>query len=423
LRISYTNVFAHPTPRELASLLSSDNEGREIPDDDKYDYSEIHSLLAEGNLNAFRQSGTRKIANVLLTGATGFLGIHMLHGLLKSTHGNVCCLARRSKNIDADKRLRNLLFYYFEDVSDWEGRLRIIDGDMTDKTCLDGIKNIDTVINCAANVTHFAKDSSTFDVNIGGVKNLIEFCRKSDTRLIHISTASIAGLSVGGFPSKDVVMDETMLFFGQNLENQYIHSKFMAERAVLEAALDGLDAKIMRVGNLMARSKDGEFQINAKANSFLGRLRAYHAIGCFPYSSYHMTTELAPIDSTTAAVLRLAETSGSCRVFHPYNNHRLFMGDIILTMKDLGISIEMVEDDVFESALSAAMKDLSRAESLTSLIAYQNMAQGKAAFPVAAKNDYTTQVLLRLGWRWPETDSEYLRKFLTGLMGLGFFAG
>jgi hypothetical protein len=99
------------------------------------------------------------------------------------------------------------------------------------------------------------------------------------------------------------------------------------------------------------------------------------------------------------------------------------MGDIILTMKDLGISIEMVEDDVFERALSAAMKDYARAESLTSLIAYQNMAQGKAAFPVAAKNDYTTQALLRLGWRWPETDSEYLRKFLGGLTGLGFFGG
>ena len=97
------------------------------------------------------------------------------------------------------------------------------------------------------------------------------------------------------------------------------------------------------------------------------------------------------------------------------------MGDIILVMKDLGISIEMVEDDVFESALSSAMKDPTRAESLTSFIAYQDMGQGKAVFPVAIKNDYTTQALLRLGWHWSETGNEYLRKFLTGLVGLGFF--
>jgi thioester reductase-like protein len=292
---------------------------------------------------------------------------------------------------------------------------------MTDEKSLWNASNIDTVINCAANVTHFAKDSSTFDVNIGGVKNLIAFCQKHNARLIHISTVSIAGFSVAGFPSKDTVMDETMLFFGQNLENQYVHSKFMAERAILEAVACGLDAKIMRVGNLMARNKDGEFQINAKASSFLGRLRAYHAIGCFPFSSYHTKTEFAPIASTMSAVLQLARTSGSCRVFHPYNNHQLFMGDIILTMKDLGICIEMVEDDVFQSALSSAMKDSTRVESLTSLIAYQNMARGKAASPVATKNDYTTQALLRLGWRWPETNSEYLHKFLDGLVGLGMF--
>ncbi len=423
-RISYANVFAHPTPRALASLLSSGAEIIEPPkQEEKYDYGAIHALLAENNLDSFRGGVMRGLGDVLLTGATGFLGIHMLYGLLKRTTGNIYSLARRSKSVDAQARLRSLLFYYFEDAGNWGDRLKVVEGDITEEACLTGIGHVDTVINCAANVAHFARDDKTFDVNIGGVKNLIGFCQKRGARLIHISTASIAGFSVAGSPHRDTVMDETMLFFGQNLENQYVHSKFMAERAILEAALTGLDAKIMRVGNLMARNKDGEFQINAKANSFLGRLKAYHAIGCFPYSSYHATTELAPIDSTTDAILQLASTPGPCRVFHPYNNHNLFMGDIILTMKDLGINIEMVEDDIFQSALSSTMKDPARAESLTSLIAYQNMAQGKAAAPVAVKNDYTIQTLLRMGWRWPQTDSEYLRKFLSGLVGLGMFGG
>ncbi|MDR2578930.1 MAG: amino acid adenylation domain-containing protein [Chitinispirillales bacterium] len=425
-RISYTNVFAHPTPRELAKLLAApDAETQQAPvREEKYDYSAIHALLAEGSLDAFRRGAARKTGDVLLTGATGFLGIHVLHGLLKSDAGGIYCLVRRSKGGSAETRLRNLLFYYFEDAAeDWKGRLKIVEGDMTDEACLAAIPRIDTVINCAANVTHFSKDSSAFDVNTGGVVNLIGFCRKHGSRLIHISTASIAGFSVGGSPSRDTVMDETMLFFGQNLENQYVHSKFMAERTVLEAALNGLDAKIMRVGNLMARNKDGEFQINARENSFLGRLRAYHTIGCFPYSAYNNLTELAPIDSTTAAVLLLAETSESCRVFHPYNNHKLFVGDIILTMKNLGMNIEMVEDDVFQSALSSTMKDPARIESLTSLIAYQNMARGKMTLPVAVNNDYTTQALLRMGWHWPETNREYLCKFLDGVKSLGMFGG
>jgi thioester reductase-like protein len=427
-RISYSNVFSHPTPRELAKMLAAPNAemlaAEKAPaEEEKYDYSAIHALLAENNLDTFRRSGMQPLGNVLLTGATGFLGIHILYVLLKHRQGDIYCLVRKSENVDAEKRMKSLFFYYFEEVGDFDGRLKIVEGDMTDAACLENIPRVDTVINCAANVTHFSRDSGAFDVNTGGVVNLINFCRKHGARLIHTSTTSVAGISVDGFPSRDTIMDETMLFFGQNLQNQYIHSKFIAERVILEAMLAGLDAKIMRVGNLMARVKDGEFQINARSNSFIGRLQAYQAIGCFPYSSYHTLTELAPIGPTAEAVIKLAETSEPCRVFHPYNNHTMFMGDIILTMKELGMNIEMVEDDVFQSTLSSVMKDQSRVEALTSLIAYQNIARGKTAVPVAVKNDYTTQALLRMGWYWPETNNEYLRKFLTGLKGLGMFGG
>ena len=76
---------------------------------------------------------------------------------------------------------------------------------------------------------------------------------------------------------------------------------------------------------------------------------------------------------------------------------------------------------MFQDALSSTMKDPARIGNLTSLIAYQNMASGKAAVPVAVNNDYTTQALLRLGWHWPETSGEYLRKFLAGIVDLEFF--
>jgi thioester reductase-like protein len=212
-----------------------------------------------------------------------------------------------------------------------------------------------------------------------------------------------------------------MLFFGQNLENQYVSSKFLAEREVLKAATKGLDAKIMRMGNLMARNRDGEFQINPQANSFLGRLRAYQAVGSFPYSAYLSLAELAPIDSSAQAVILLSETPPECRVFHPYNNHYIFLGDIIMTMAESGIAVELMEDEDFQRALSAALRDKARAERLVSLIAYQNVAQGKVAMALGSKNDYTSQILYRMGWRWPETSADYLKKFLEGMIGLGYF--
>ena len=54
-----------------------------------------------------------------------------------------------------------------------------------------------------------------------------------------------------------------MIYFGQNIENDYVRTKFLAERAILKARIErGLDAVILRAGNLMGRNTDGEFQIN-----------------------------------------------------------------------------------------------------------------------------------------------------------------
>lgn len=65
----------------------------------------------------------------------------------------------------------------------------------------------------------------------------------------------------------------------------------------------GLKAKIIRVGNLMGRYSDGKFQINIHENSFLGRFRAYVAIGCFPMSRAGEMVEFSPIDSVAKAVI------------------------------------------------------------------------------------------------------------------------
>ena len=106
--------------------------------------------------------------------------------------------------------------------------------------------------------------------------------------------------------------------------------KFLAERLVLDAvAHHGLSAKVMRVGNLSPRSYDGEFQVNFNSNSFMGRLRVFHVLGCCPYDSYDELTEMSPVNETAKAVVLLATTPKECTAFQPFNNHTELLGDVL----------------------------------------------------------------------------------------------
>ena len=86
----------------------------------------------------------------------------------------------------------------------------------------------------------------------------------------------------------------------------------MGERVVLEAAVEGLDAKVIRVGTLAARESDGEFQINFLTNNFMGRLRSYSLLGCFPYAMIENQVCMGPIDRSCEAFIKLAKTPRAC---------------------------------------------------------------------------------------------------------------
>ncbi|MBQ8015549.1 MAG: amino acid adenylation domain-containing protein [Clostridia bacterium] len=435
LAISYGDVFANPTPRELAAIVRETEPSVQEDEIYSYNYDAIHELLQENTLDALREGEMRELGNICISGATGFLGIHVLRAFLQLEKGTAFCVVRSKKDMTAQEHLRNMLNYYFrgellkiggkpfhEALNDLLGtRIVVIDGNITDPKLYEQLESlpIDTYINCAANVKHFSAGTDIEDVNFGGVKLALEFCRKINCRFVQISTASIGGMSINGSPSEETRLTETMFWFGQDLSNKYVHSKFLAERAVLEAALDGADVKIMRVGNLMARDIDGEFQINFSSNNFLSRLKAYHCIGAIPYDAMGAKAEFAPIGYTALAVLQLAKTPEKCRVFHPYNDHDVFLGDAVEVLNRLGISIKPCETCEYENYLSEAMRNPETARHLNSLIAYQE--HGKRVVPIKSVNSYTSQVLLRLNFKWPITSADYLNRFFRRMNELGFF--
>lgn len=426
-KLKYSDVFKYKTPRELASIFSNEEE---VPAKtlgtlsfDRRDYTKINEVLSKNTISSFQTGNKREIGNILLTGATGYMGIHVLAEYLRTEEGKAYCLVRKGRFDSAQKRLKNMLFYYFGDeFANDSKRIEAVDGDVTDYAAFEALRKlpVDTVFNCAANVKHFSSGTDIEDINVGGALNCIRFCEETGARLIHFSTTSVAGALIVSSPSEIRALDEKSLYFGQVLENQYTSSKMQAEIEVLSAVADKeLYAKVIRVGTLAARESDGEFQINFLSNSSMGRLRSFAILKKFPYMMLNSPLRMGPIDISAKSFLHLSRTPKECTVFHAINSHVIPMIDVIRIMNECGMEIALVEDREFEQALLEAEKDPRKAAIFQSMLAYQGM-NGNAV-PVQVKCEYSAQVLGRIGFYWNATDREYIRKFIEGLSGLGFF--
>ena len=261
--VTYADVFRLPTPRELAQLAGGQEKASAIDisasKQDEFNYAELEPVLSGNCVENVDRVIFEEVGDILLTGATGFLGMHVLYEFLTKYSGKAYCLVRKGRSSDVEQRLKTMLAYYFDRPFEelFGKRIFCIEGDITDKTIVENLKDVsfDTLINCAALVKHFASDDSLERINVHGVQNLIELCQATGRRLIQVSTVSVAGEGKDGKPPPDKLIRECDLYFGQIINNAYIQSKFLAERIVLQVITEGLDARIMRVGNLMSRDR------------------------------------------------------------------------------------------------------------------------------------------------------------------------
>ena len=447
--IVYNDVFSYTTPRLMAEFLGAGTEESEetsettgmteggiwvppIVGSDDYNYTQIHELLSHNTIETFRSGELQVVGDVLLLGATGYLGSHVLHELIVSHTGKIYCLVRPGKEEDGLARLKKMQRYYFGDndasTADalYGSRIIVIDGDATDPASLEQFEAPHsgmTVINCAASVKHFAKGNEIDRVNVESVKNLTAWCLHWDARLVHISTGSVMGSRKNGLPPTSYRFTEQVLYAGQEINsNQYVHSKFMAERHIYEEILaHGLKAKVCRVGNLAPRAKDGEFQINYSSNTYMNSLQAYQALGFIPYDALVKLTEFSPIDALAKAIIALSTTPDDCVCFIPMNTHRPLMGDIIRVLSSMGQPIQGVENEAFVKALNEALASEDKSQSVSTLIAYKNNDNIQTIGLECLNSDYTNRVLERLGFSWPETGSAYIRQFIERLAEKGFF--
>ena len=174
---------------------------------------------------------------VLLTGATGFLGMELLARYLEHTDRPVYALVRATDQGMAARRLRRTLHCLFGADHPYGERVVAVRGDITKEGLGIGRQawqladRVDEIVHGAATVSFDLPIAGSRAINVGGTRRMLEFaelCQASGEglrRFTYFSTAYVAGEHGGTFSEDD-------LDVGQGFRNPYERSKFEAEGIV-----------------------------------------------------------------------------------------------------------------------------------------------------------------------------------------------
>lgn len=193
---------------------------------------------------------------------------------------------------------------------------------------------------------------------------------------MHISTVSVSG---NGEKEESVIetkenadqkkpFNERKLYIGQSLKNVYANTKFKGEIAVLEAIYEGLDAQVLRLGNITNRYSDGAFQMNVEDNAFAKRLKTFIEIGAFPDYTLGHELELTPVDLSARAIIKILNHKSDCNMFHIMNPRLLEIPLLIQTMTAMGIHILPVSTQMMTDIISGILTDEKRQDLVSGII-------------------------------------------------------
>ncbi|MEL7609110.1 MAG: amino acid adenylation domain-containing protein [Bacillota bacterium] len=340
------------------------------------------------------------LSNVLLTGATGFLGAHVLRSLARKG-GKITCLVRAKDSVEANNRLRSALKHYFPDEADaLAEKATAIAGDISDPA-LGGAEKAGTVIHCAALTAHVGRTEEFARVNVEGAKNIIAWCKRCGAELVHVSTVSVCGTGAFARPFTEADFDVSQQVDG----NEYIRSKFLAEAEMFSALEAGMKISVMRVGNLCCRHSDGVFQMRPEHNAFYHRMRALAAFGLLPKTASELFVELTPVDVCADALVALLSGERYSAAYHILNPHRVTLGALAGAIAQKGRAIRTVDDSAFNKKL----------EQLRRRKQYEALAWLTDTLGAGAQVDcaLTQRALEENAFAWPKPDAEYLDRYLS----------
>ena len=257
--IKVKDVYKYPTVQDLAACIYGGKIEEALVD------LRCEAVL-DGDLVPAPGFPRLPPKDILLTGATGFVGRFLLVQLLQDTDATIHCVVRAKSQRQAFQRLRATLCQWDLWRDEFGPRIVAIAGDLRlsrlgieratyEKLC----EIIDSVYHCATSMNHLETYAMARPANVESAGEIIRFATCGRSKLVnHISTLGIFTSSPVDTPRN--VYEYSPVDQEKHLSSEgYIASKWVSEKLFLMAIDKGIPCNVFRLGLVWADAQHGRF--------------------------------------------------------------------------------------------------------------------------------------------------------------------
>jgi thioester reductase-like protein/non-ribosomal peptide synthase protein (TIGR01720 family) len=403
--------------RELAHSSTGDCEDVVVEDGS----SSGLLLYCPAKLRAPKSLVTKVHRNIFVTGATGYLGCYLLHGLLERSKATIYCLVRKGGAVSAWRRLCESYAWSFGSLEIYRDRIVVLEGDLAEKdfglepaTFRHLTREVDAIYHFGADTRLFGEDAAIERQNLRSVESSIALSTLGKPKELHyMSTLAVSGVVS---TSDSVVFHEHCLDVQQTFLNSYERSKYAAEIHVRDFIRTGGLGFIYRAGNVSGHSETGRFQRNADANRFVQLVRAVVRVGKVPRAARERIT-LTPVDLVMDAVLTISLEKSEGGVFHVDGTHSTSFEEVFDCLTELGCNFETVEEDTVRDVLRL------HGDQADPVVALGSFWANREERNVTYDHSFTHRMLRSLGVEFRAMGRDWLKLFLGELIRRGVVSG
>jgi amino acid adenylation domain-containing protein/thioester reductase-like protein len=328
-------LFTEPTIARLATVINQlQIENTTNTADDFYTDAVLDSTIQPQNLPKLFINQPK---HIFLTGATGFLGVHLLQELLDQTSANIYCLLRAKNVVDGKNKLKDKLSFYQLWKEEYSSRIVPVIGDL-EKSLLglsaqkfqDLASQIDVIYHNGASVNLIYPYSVLKAPNVLGTQEILRLASQIKLKPVHfVSTTSV--FCPENYGQDEILLESDPLDYYQGLVGGYRQSKWVAEKLVMQARDRGLPATIYRAARIIGHSQIG---ICNTEDIFSRIIKTCIQLGKTPDVDWE--DNLTPVDYVSQAIIYLSAQEESIgKAFHLLNPQIIRMNELFNLMRKL----------------------------------------------------------------------------------------